>query len=94
MVSCDTPEKAPYAGKPEVSQPKLDKCKERLEGGFYNTIPEGLRIYFTERLTNDASHKHISAANDATTTFKDLLEQRLTKPSGSKHKTAIIAPVK
>ena len=36
MVSCDTPEKAIYAGKPEVSQPKLDKCKERLEGSFYS----------------------------------------------------------
>ena len=33
MVSCDTPEKAGYAGKPNKSQPKLDKCKQRLENG-------------------------------------------------------------
>ena len=30
MVSCDTPEKAHYVGKPEISQPKLDRCKHRL----------------------------------------------------------------
>jgi endonuclease YncB( thermonuclease family) len=67
MVSCDTPEKAPYAGK-----------------------PEDLRIYLTERLTNDAAEKHISAGNAATKIFTDLLEQRLTKASGSKRRTAVI----
>ena len=90
MVSCDTPEKAPYAGKPEVSQPKLDTCKQRLQSGFYNTIPQDLRAYLIERLTNDAAEKHISAGNDATAIFTDLLEQRLTKPSGSKRRTAVI----
>ena len=34
MVSCDTPEKSHYAGKPEISQPKLDRCKQRLENGY------------------------------------------------------------
>jgi endonuclease YncB( thermonuclease family) len=90
MVSCDTPEKAPYAGKPEISQPKLDKCRQRLESGFYNTIPEDLRNYLRARLTNDSAAKHISAGNDATAIFTDLLEQRLTKPSGSKRRTAVI----
>ena len=31
MVSCDTPEKSGYAGKPEVSQPKLNRCRQRLQ---------------------------------------------------------------
>src|SRR5512145_3213312 len=83
MVSCDTPEKAPYAGKPEVSQPKLDKCKERLEGSFFNTIPQELRDYLIRKLTNNAAEKHTRAGNDATTVFGDLLEERLTKPTGS-----------
>lgn len=90
MVSCDTPEKAPYAGKPEVSQPKLDKCKERLEGSFYNSIPQELRDYLIRKLTNNAAEKHISAGNDATTVFGYLLEERLTKPTGSKRRTAVI----
>jgi len=29
MVSCDIPEKAQFAGKPERSEPKLDICKQR-----------------------------------------------------------------
>jgi hypothetical protein len=90
MVSCDTPEKTPYAGKPEVSQPKLDKCKERLEGSFYNTIPQELSDYLIRKLTNNAAEKHTSAGNDATTVFGDLLEERLTKPTGSKRRTAVI----
>ena len=90
MVSCDTPEKAPYAGKPEVSQPKLDRCKQRLENGFYDTLPQELRDYLIKKITNDAADKHISAGMDATAIFESLLEQRLTKPSGSKRKTAVI----
>ena len=90
MVSCDTPEKAHYAGTPVISQPKLDRCKQRLENGFYDTVPQELRDYFIERITNDAADKHISAGMDATTIFEGLLEQRLTKPSGSKRRTAVI----
>jgi endonuclease YncB( thermonuclease family) len=90
MVSCDTPEKAPYAGKPEISQPKLDRCKQRLENGFYHTLPQELRDYLIERITNDAANKHINAGMDATMVFEGLLEHRLTKPSGSKRRTAVI----
>ncbi|MFL6420705.1 MAG: hypothetical protein ACJ71P_15050 [Nitrososphaeraceae archaeon] len=46
MVSCDTPEKAGYAGRPEVSQPKLNLCKQRLETGFYNEIPIQLKLSY------------------------------------------------
>ena len=90
MVSCDTPEKSNYAGKPEKSQPKLNKCKERLENGFYEKIPNGLRIYLLEKLTDDAAVNHTNAGNDATIIFEDLLEERLTKSSGLKRKTAVI----
>lgn len=31
MVSIDTPEKSGYAGKPPTAQPKLDRCRQRLE---------------------------------------------------------------
>jgi hypothetical protein len=41
MVSTDTPEKKGYAGRPELAQPKLDVCRQRLEGGFYPQIPNG-----------------------------------------------------
>ena len=45
MVSCDTPENSHYAGKTEISQLKLDRCKQRLENGFYDTLPLELRTY-------------------------------------------------
>ena len=66
MVSCDTPEKSQYAGKPEISQPKLDRCKQRLENGFYDVLPQELRSYLIDRLTNDAANRHINAGTDAT----------------------------
>ena len=90
MVSCDTPEKSNYAGKSEKSQPKLNKCRERLENDFYEKIPNGLRDYLIEKLTEDAATNHISAGNDATIIFDDLLEERLTKSSGLKRRTAVI----
>ena len=90
MVSCDTPEKAQYAGQPNISQPKLDKCKQRLENDFYELIPQELRGYLIERLTADAADKHIRAGKEATKIFENLLDERLTKPSGSKRRTAII----
>ena len=61
MVSCDTPEKAQYAGNPEIAQPKLNLCRQRLESGFYDAIPQPLRNYFLIKLTADAAEKHILA---------------------------------
>jgi endonuclease YncB( thermonuclease family) len=90
MVSCDTPEKAGYAGNPEKSQPKLDRCRERLENGFYDTLPEKLREYLIKKLSDDAAEQHISAGNDATNEFNKLLKQRLTKPDGKKRGVATI----
>lgn len=91
LVSCDTPEKAGYAGRPEISQPKLNSCRQRLEDGFYTEIPINLRNYLLDRLTEDAATKHISAGNDATARFEGIVEERLTKENGTKRKTAIIA---
>ncbi len=90
MVSCDTPEKAEYAGKPNKSQPKLDKCKQRLENGHYNAIPKELRDYFIQKLTPDAAQKHIDAGNDATDEFNRVLEGRLTRDNGSKRGVAVM----
>ena len=73
MVSCDTPEKAGYAGKPEKSQPKLDRCRSRLDSGFYPDIPEPLCDYLIARLTPDAAEHHIDAGNRATLVFSPPL---------------------
>lgn len=54
MVSCDTPEKAHYAGKPEISQPKLDRCRERLQSGFYPKVDSAFRDYLLSKLTPNA----------------------------------------
>jgi endonuclease YncB( thermonuclease family) len=91
MVSCDTPEKAGYAGKPETSQAKLDKCRQRLQGNFYDgKIPKGLRDYLIEKLTPDAAQRHIDAGNDASKEFEAILEERLTMPNGKKRQVGII----
>lgn len=90
MVSCDTPEKAGYAGKPEISQPKLDNCRDRLEQGYYDDLPNPLRRYLIKKLTPDAAQRHIEAGNEATRVFETILEQRLTRPNGTKRRLAVI----
>lgn len=91
MVSCDTPEKAGYAGKPEMSQPRLNGCRARLEGAFYAAnLPHELRDYLVAKLTPTAAADHIAAGDRATSEFERLLEQRLTRPSGTKRGVAVI----
>ena len=90
MVSCDTPEKAGYAGKPETSQLKLDRCRERLEGNFYSELPLQLREYLINKLTGDAAQRHIDAGNEASHVFDTILEERLTRPDGKKRNVATI----
>lgn len=90
MVSCDTPEKANYAGKPGKSQPKLDECKRRLKGNYYPSIPSNLKTYLINKITPDAAERHINAANKATEELSKLLEKRLQKPNGKKRKLAVI----
>jgi endonuclease YncB( thermonuclease family) len=91
LVSCDTPEKAGYAGLPATSQLKLDTCRTRLEDGFYPEIDQQLSEYLVARLADGAADAHIAAANHASAAFDQLLEQRLTQPSGNKRPLAVIA---
>lgn len=90
-VSCDTPEKAAYAGAPPTAQSKLDLCKARLSDDFFGALPSGLRAYLRGKLTNDAAERHIGAALRASEEFTRLLEKRLTRPNGSKRKLGIMA---
>lgn len=90
MVSADTPEKSHYAGKPQVAQPKLDTCRQRLLDGVYPAIPDGMRKYLVDRLDADAAARHIDAAEMASAQFDLLLQQRLTKPDGSQRRVATI----
>ena len=77
MVSIDTPEKS-YGGAAALGQEKLDACKARLEGGFYNAvIPQETRAYLAEKLTVDAGARHIEAARTATAKFIEFLDARL-----------------
>jgi endonuclease YncB( thermonuclease family) len=89
-VSCDTPEKGGYAGNPPISQPKLDRCRQRLTSGFFPTLPAGLVTYLANKITNDAAQRHIGAALRASQEFDLLLETRLTKPNGAKRSLAVI----
>lgn len=73
LVSCDTSEKSNYAGKPEKSQPQLEKCKERLNNGFYDDLPTSLRDYLSNKITNDAAKRHIEAGMDAIEVFERML---------------------
>jgi endonuclease YncB( thermonuclease family) len=90
MVSVDTPEKQHYAGLPPTAQAKLDRCRQRLQGGTYAALPDGLREYLVGRLTPDAAERHIAAGQGATAAFEALQNQRLTKPDGSRRRVAVI----
>lgn len=89
LVSVDTPEKASYAGKPERSQPKLDRTRERLLNGFFGVPPE-LVTYLAERLTPDAAQRHIEASLDASEALERLFEERLRRDDGTLRKLAVI----
>jgi endonuclease YncB( thermonuclease family) len=90
LVSCDTPEKSQYAGGPAVSQPKLDRCRQRLVGGFYDALPAALRAYLVEKVTPDAAQRHVTAGMEASAAFDTLLEQRLVRPDGTARRSAVI----
>lgn len=90
MVSIDTPEKAGYAGRPELAQPKLDKARQRLQDGFYPAIPDGLRDYLVDRLDAGAATRHIAAGEQASREFDLLLKDRLTRPTGTQRPVATV----
>lgn len=90
MVSCDTPEKAGYAGRPQTAQEKLKRCRQRLAGGFYSGLPSDLRQYLLKKLAPTAAADHIQAGYDATAYFDALLDLRLTRTDGKKRQVGII----
>jgi endonuclease YncB( thermonuclease family) len=90
MVSCDTPEKAQYAGGPPISQPKLDRCRQRLQNGFYDDLPAELRNYLIAKLGADAAQRHIDAAIDASAHFEGLIASRLTRPNGGTRRVGVL----
>lgn len=90
MVSLDTPEKSGYAGSPAISQPKLDRCRERLEHGFFPDIPATLTEYLVAKLTPDAAKRHIDAANRASEELRSAVTERLAKPDGTQRKLAVL----
>lgn len=90
MVSIDTPEKSGYAGGPSISQPKLDRCRERLQGDFFNVLPKSTRGYLSAKITPDAAQRHITAANNATIAFEEALEARLRIDEDSVRRMAVI----
>ena len=90
MVSCDTPEKDGYAGKPETAQKTLDKARQRLESGFYDDVPATMRQYLIQRLQADAAAKHIAAGHDASKYLDERLSQRLLKADGSQRSLGIL----
>jgi endonuclease YncB( thermonuclease family) len=89
-VSCDTPEKAGYAGSAPTAQAKLERTRARLTSGFFPTLPVGLVAYLVGKITSDAAERHIGAGLRASQEFDSLLETRLTKPNGTKRPLAVI----
>jgi endonuclease YncB( thermonuclease family) len=92
MVSVDTPEKSHYAGSPAISQPKLDRCRARLEAGFFPEIPESLSNYLQARLGPGAAKRHIDAANRASAELASALDLRLALPGGEKRRKLAVMP--
>lgn len=90
LVACDTPEKAQYAGSAPISQPKLDACRQRLQGGFYSTLPQSTRTYLLGRLGSTAAADHIEAGVTATGVCESTLATRLTRPNGSRRRIGVI----
>jgi endonuclease YncB( thermonuclease family) len=90
MVSCDTPEKEHYAGKPEKAQETLDKARQRLAGAYYAALPEKIRDYYLEKLSPTAAEAHITAGHAATKFLDEQLGVRLLKADGNRRALAII----
>ena len=53
-------------------------------------LPETLRTYLVERLTQDAAERHINAGIRASHEFQALLDRRLTRPDGGRRKVAAV----
>jgi endonuclease YncB( thermonuclease family) len=90
MVSCDTPEKEKPFGKATTTQPKLEKVKQRLESGFFSSLPAGLRNYLKQRIISNAAKNHINAGKDASAYFEKTKNERLNLPNGKRRKVGVL----
>ena len=90
MVSVDTPEKSGYAGSPAVAQPKLDRCRQRLEAGLFPQVPDLMAAYLVAKLDPDGARRHIEAANRASAELVAALDLRLAMPGGGRRRLAVM----
>jgi endonuclease YncB( thermonuclease family) len=90
LVSCDTAEKAQYAGRADTAQPKLDLCRSRLKNGFYSSIPGATRDYLIGKLDTGAAGRHISAGIRASAQLVEIRETRLAQADGTMRKVAVL----
>lgn len=90
MVSCDTPEKEKPFGGAAITQPKLEKVKQRLDDGFFAELPTGLRNYLKKKIVTGAAKKHIEAGKKASDQFEKIKNQRLNLPNGKRRKVGVL----
>lgn len=89
MVSIDTPEKR-YGGGVDLGQQKLDACRIRLEGDFYDgLIPDETKAYLVERLVPDAAQRHIEAGSQASAAFQRFMDERLQIGDDTRRRLAV-----
>ena len=93
MVSADTPEKAGYAGGPEIAQPKLDITRARLlDGYFAGLIPDQFSTYLVSKLTQKAAANHVHAGERATGEFERIVAERLSRGAGKTPRKVAVVP--
>ena len=89
MVSIDTPEKS-YRGGVDLGQQKLDACRIRLEGDFYDgLIPDETKAYLVEILVPDAAQRHIEAGSQASAAFQHFMDERLQIGDDTRRRLAV-----
>jgi hypothetical protein len=69
----------------------LDLCRQRLQDGTYQDLPQALRTYLVERLTQDAAERHIDAGSRASQEFQALPDRRLTRPDGGRREVVTVS---
>jgi hypothetical protein len=96
LIACVT-RAQPSTPSCSTAQAKLDLCRQRLQDGTYQDLPQALRTYLVERLTQDAAERHINAGSRnagsrASQEFQALPDRRLTRPEGAAARSSRSAP--
>lgn len=89
MSNIDTPEKADYAGKPDKSQPKIERGLQRLQQNQFGLVTDDLIQYFTERVGENSAAQHIDGGNRATHALQTFHDERLLREDGSFRKLGV-----